>query len=78
VPQTTPNPIRAQILLIADELRQSGGPIYVARIRTLLKERLGAEVNHGTISADLRRHGYELPGRGRPRLRPLPGFSVAV
>lgn len=76
VPQTTPDPIRAQILLIADEFKRGGGPVYVARVRAELKRRLKIELAEATIREDLKRHGYELPKRGRPRLSPLPGFSV--
>lgn len=78
VAQTTPTPIRAQILLVASELRQAGSPLYVAQIREILSKRLQIEITAPTISKELRLHGYKLPGRGRPRLLPIPGFSVEM
>lgn len=74
--QEIPTPIRAQILLIAGELKRSGSPVHVARVQRLLSERFNVHVSHWSISKDLRRHGFELPGSGRPRVQPLAGFSV--
>lgn len=76
--QALPNPIRVQILLIADELKHAGSPVYVAQVRDILQERTGFDASYYLVGAELRLHGHALPGRGRPRKIPIPGFSVAV